>query len=557
LIRQLGSARFSDRRSAANELNHIGPEAFDQLQAAIDATDPEIAASARYLLRQINVRWARSDDSAAVRRLLRDYGDQEDKIREEIVESLGSRPDGEGVAALCRIARFDRSALVSRQAAATLIHPADDEADRSIDPEVFDRELGDSTRTASQWLRQYQLQLRDPAASLPGWRHLIEDESRRLEEKVDETSSSIVTDLLWNLADVDHRLGETAALVEVIDRIVEVNGDESDSTVWKLLEWLLKREAWDALDQFTTKHDGRIRRSKPSLYLLAMARSTRGNQDAAEELAGEALELPAKSDLEGIHAARIVSELGYFEWAIREYRLTLDSKPLKSPEAIAACTLLSNLLQDYEQYQQAAEVVEPLMKLLAGDNEFAGQYRRYQTPFRHLGIYLWDVHAVSARYHFMRACYFEQQRDWPQQREQLLLAIGHDEEDADVLIAMYRAEDADDAWREATLKRIHKLGKEIEQSIEESSDNPVLYNQWAWLVANTEGDYHKAIRYSRRSLELLPNTASFLDTLGRCYYAAGDIEKAVKAQRQAVRLIPHMQVMQRQLALFERALAEN
>jgi tetratricopeptide (TPR) repeat protein len=85
----------------------------------------------------------------------------------------------------------------------------------------------------------------------------------------------------------------------------------------------------------------------------------------------------------------------------------------------------------------------------------------------------------------------------------------------------------------------------------------VLYNQWAWLVANTEGDYHKAIRYSRRSLELLPNTASFLDTLGRCYYAAGDIEKAVKAQRQAVRLIPHMQVMQRQLALFERALAEN
>ena len=51
--------------------------------------------------------------------------------------------------------------------------------------------------------------------------------------------------------------------------------------------------------------------------------------------------------------------------------------------------------------------------------------------------------------------------------------------------------------------------------------------------------------------------ASFLDTLGRCYYAAGDYENAVKYQRQAVEKVDYMQVMQRQLALFEKTLAEK
>ena len=65
----------------------------------------------------------------------------------------------------------------------------------------------------------------------------------------------------------------------------------------------------------------------------------------------------------------------------------------------------------------------------------------------------------------------------------------------------------------------------VEEEIDDNPNNPIAYNQWAWLIANTEGDFPKAVRYSRRSLELEPGTASFLDTLGRCYYSAGDIRK--------------------------------
>jgi tetratricopeptide (TPR) repeat protein len=83
------------------------------------------------------------------------------------------------------------------------------------------------------------------------------------------------------------------------------------------------------------------------------------------------------------------------------------------------------------------------------------------------------------------------------------------------------------------------------------------YNQLAWLIGNTEGDYQEALRCSQKSLELRPNTAAYLDTLGRCYYAVGDLDNAIKTQTQAIKLEPHSGLMQRQLKFFEKAKAEK
>jgi tetratricopeptide (TPR) repeat protein len=573
LIEQLGSPRFSDRRASAHQLNQIGPEAFDQLQAATDAADPEIAASARYLLQQINVRWARSDDSKDVRQLLRNYGDQETGVREQIVIELRELSDCEGVAALCRIARFDRSPLVSRQAAAAVIHSSNDDVEpSSTEPELIERELGTSNRLATLWLRQYQLQLRDPAASVPDWNRLIDEEADRLEANAEETSTAIVSALLWNLADVYDRLGETAELEGVFRRIVAVNAENSDATVWHLLRWMFDRKAWQSLDQFAVSFDARIRETKPSLYLLAVARAAQGQSDAAETLADEALRLELRSDLESISAAQIVAAQGHDEWAVREYRRVLGEYDLDSAEKVWACNLLSSLLQDYEKYQEAAEVLSRLTKKLGTSGpsvkksdvheEYRVKYQKYARALVQIDVFVPEGHAVPARYHYLRACYFEQQHDWPSQRNHLSLAIGHDEEDVDVLIAMYHVEDADEAWRTDALKRIQSLADQIDKKFEnvsEDEDVAKLCNQWAWLIANTEGDFDKAIRYSQRSLELGPDIAraSYLDTLGRCYFAAGDLQNAVKHQRQAVELIPHMQVMRRQLAQFEQALAKE
>jgi tetratricopeptide (TPR) repeat protein len=571
LIEQLGSKQFTVRRAAAGEIRKIGPEAFDRLHAATESPDPEIAASANYLMRQIAVRWTRGDDSATVKQLMGGFSDREDIVRQRIIQTLGALPDGEGVGPLCRIARFDRMPALSRLAAMVVVQIGDDETvsetvsdanegkspKQSIDPAIFDRELGESNRTSVLWLRQFQLQLRDPTESVAGWQRLIAEEEKRLAVDDNETSPAIVSALLWNLADVYRQLGDTGQLVQTADRVLAVDGVDTDKLLESLLKWFVKHQSWDALEQVAQTHDDKIHKSKRTLYLLAMARSKQNRADVADKLAKQAAELRGAKPFDGLEAAQLLVQLGQYDWAVREYESDLKDQPVESVVSIGARVQLSDLLRDYEHYEAAAEAISPLCDAIEKNPDVGRAYANAIDELGPLEVGVPQANELAARMHYLRACHFEQEHDFKHQREELLKAIKADENDADVLISMYRMEDADDAWMADTRKRIVKLSRKIDEQIADSPSNPIWYNQWAWLIANTEGDYPKAVRYSRRSLELMPDTPSFLDTLGRCYYSAGELEKAIEAQQQAIALVPHMQVMQRQLAEFEQALAKK
>jgi tetratricopeptide (TPR) repeat protein len=164
---------------------------------------------------------------------------------------------------------------------------------------------------------------------------------------------------------------------------------------------------------------------------------------------------------------------------------------------------------------------------------------------------------VEARRDFYLACVDEAAGDFSSQRKHLESAINKYDKDPDILIAMYRSPGADEDHQQATKTRIRTTAKYMQALVDEYDDIPMFYNQWAWLVSNTEGDQQLAVEYSKKSLELAPDEPSYLDTLGRCYYAVGDYENAVKAQRRAVELAPQYNVMRRQLELFEKALGEE
>jgi tetratricopeptide (TPR) repeat protein len=559
LIQQLGSPQFTTRRAAANEIRRIGPEAFDKLHSATENSDPEIAASANYLLRQIAVRWTRGDDTSSVKRLMRGYGDRKDDDRRRIVQMLAGLPENEGVGGLCRVARFDRSPLLARLAAMAVIQSDLDSArgadSPQIDPAIFDRELGESRREASRWLRQYQLQLRDPAASVAGWQQLIDEEAKRTNVDVEETSPAIVTAMMWNLADVHRRLGQTEPLLAVLDRMLATGDSDSEKLLGTFLQWFVEHESWDALQQFATAHDDEIQKSKRTLYLLAMARTKQNDNAAAEALAARAAEIEPAKPFDGLNAAQLLVELGQYDWAVREYKAGFEGQPIDSVIAIGSRVELAELLRDYENYREAADAIGPLVDAMQNGSDVKRTYEGALAELAEQNSFLPEVDMLFARSHYLEACHYAQQHDYEREREHLLKAIGHDETDADVLIAMYRVGNADDMWMADTRKRIQALAKAIEEQIDDNPSSAIPYNQWAWLIANTEGDFAKAVRFSRRSLEIAPGTPSFLDTLGRCYYSAGDVENAVKSQRAAVALIPHMQVMQRQLKEFEKALA--
>jgi tetratricopeptide (TPR) repeat protein len=560
LIRQLGSPRYTERRAAANELRQIGAEAFDLLNAAMDNSDPEVAASAQYLLRQINVRWVQSEDSTAVRAILRDYGDQSDERRSGRVDRLATLADGEGVAALCRIARFDRSPLISRKAALAIIRPTEKTTDRPpIDPEMVAHELGASTRVAAVWLRHFIEQIRDPAASIAQWRQVVDEETARLEEKADDTSAEILLGLLWNLADLYRQLDDKQALAATVGHMVQLDADQLEKTVIELLAWLTEHESWESLDRFLADHSVRFTHLKRPLYYAALARAKQGKKELAEELAKQAAQVDSQTPSESFLAAKDLEEHKQFEWAVREYHRAVDKQPIASHEVMVARIYLASLLHDYEQHKQAADELEPLVKAVRGEAAVGQRYAELQKYYKTLP----ESESLAARLHYYRACQYREEKDWQRVRDELELAIRFDPDDADVLIAMYRLPDADEKWKRTTGAKIRDLTREFQQAIDEDPSDPTAYNQWAWLVSNTEGDFQKAIRYSHRSIELIPSgaeesaAASFLDTLGRCYYAAGDYKNAVKYQRDAVAKVDYMQVMQRQLSVFEKTLAEK
>jgi hypothetical protein len=456
LIRQLGHPRYTARRSAANQLRQIGPEAFDLLHAAASDPDPEVAASARYLLRQITVRWVRTDDPPGLRRLLLDYGNLGDETRTARVAMLARLDHGEGAAGLCRIARFDRSPLVSRQAALAVIRPEADGPPRlPLDPEVIEQELGSSTRVAAAWLRQYARQARDPASSIVAWQSMIAEEMARLEQHTDETSTDIALGLLWNLADLNRELGRHEAVVETADQMIAIDDERRERTAVDLVEWMAKHKSWNVLDGFLSKHQSRLEQAKRPLYAIALARAAAGKNELADQLAERAVGLDPQSPLEGFMTAKELEEHNQFEWAKREYRRVLDKQKVIAHEAILARIELADMLFDHNDFEAAADTLFPLVKALQ-ENEKIGQlYAEIQRyDYHQYRLALPDADTLACRYHAYRAGQYRQLQDWQRERDELQLAIKFDKTDADVLIAMYRVPEADDAWRASVRQQI-------------------------------------------------------------------------------------------------------
>jgi tetratricopeptide (TPR) repeat protein len=175
---------------------------------------------------------------------------------------------------------------------------------------------------------------------------------------------------------------------------------------------------------------------------------------------------------------------------------------------------------------------------------------------------------------YFYAMHHHEAGDAAKERQHLQTAIDSDPTDADVLIAMHRLPAADEAWRKMTADKINEVAADfrgeaelLKQNLEMSPNDQqrevlreqlaLACNQYAWLVGNTIGNYDEAIKLSHMSLEMQPNYAGYLDTLGRCYYTKGDLESAVKYQSEAVKLSPYSGQIRRQLELFKKDLAAN
>lgn len=546
LINQLGDPDYHLRRRAEVELLKLGRDVFDQLQQVEDHSDLEIATRATYILQKIDIRWVRPDDSEAVRILLQRYANLSADQRKERMEELAALEDRAGLAALCRIARFEPSLQLARYAALQILGLELEQQDAAKFAETVSRELGNSRRVPVQWISTYFQQLQDANPDMEKWLSFVDSDIELLAEDSPDTSKVLLLRLIYlNLEMVQEDI-RAELIGDFMRRRIDLSLDNSaqlQPELYQAFAWMLRKGRLDVSEILEKQYAERIREDRMSVYYLAVIRWKQDREEDAQELADQAFRMEADDLRIRTAFGNQIGEYGRHDWAEREWEFAVEKLPV-TQSADARRSLAAFCYHDRGQNKQAAKLMQELCDAYEADPKIKSQIMRNEL----LKLYF-------SQRDYLLACHAADEGDYKLQRQLLDSAYGYEELDADILIAMYRSPEAEESYRKETLERIETASSKLEKVIADNPDDAQSNNHWAWLISNTEGDYYKAIERSKRSLELSPENPSYLDTLGRCYYAAGKLEEAIEIQRKAVSMHPHLKVMKDQLKLFERELA--
>jgi tetratricopeptide (TPR) repeat protein len=567
LIEQLGSSHYATREKAAAELSQLGLDAFDALHAAQLNPDVEIAERARYLLNSMKVTWSRPGDSADVKRLLKDYSQHTQVDRRTRIDQLARLEGAGGLEALCRLVRFEMSTVLAKEAAlAIMTRPQFAEAaQRDALHQAIEQQIGPSKRDVAKWVYDFEKTLDDPAAMASVWHERIAAERKLLNEKREKlTDNKIVRDLYRWQAELLQKLERSDEAIDSVRQMIALS-DGSQQQLLEIIDWLMQRKAWPVVDEVVLKFPDKFQTDPSLMYRLAEAQVERGDTTAGEKTSDAAFGLDPPNSRQHLEVAFRLQERGRFAWSEREYRSVIKTSEMLTGFGVIARSMLAEMLHDIQRDADAATALADLVQAMEADEAVA-------EAVTDLGGR--SSAEIISRLHFFTAKDHLANGRIDKARAALEKGAVANPQDADLLIAMYRLPNADDAWKKKTDALITAAGDYFKQLIEAAQaslddlDNAQLSeytkielatncNQYAWLIGNTRGDFDEAIRLSQRSLEIRPETAGYMDTLGHCYFTKGDLENAVKWQAKAAKLEPHSGQIVRALEQFQKAAAEK
>jgi len=277
-----------------------------------------------------------------------------------------------------------------------------------------------------------------------------------------------------------------------------------------------------------------------TLYAVASCEQANGNDVLAAEMAGRAFALSSdKTDQQMLAAIRL-DHWGLVDWADREYQRVIASPKLSAQQIIPLSIQLAELLNDFDRCKEASAV---LQQMLSGSHGTVKNTRVMDS----LG---YSKEALTARQKYFVSRSAQENGNRDRERRDLDEALEDYPEEIDTLIAYYHFPGLSSVDRSRIMTLIEKALRKLQQRIDQEPDAANSYNEYAWLVANTEGDLARATRYSKRSLELDFDSASFLDTLAHCYAADKNPKEAIRCQVVASRKDPGSNTIQKNLKKF-------
>lgn len=567
LIEQLGDPQYGRREQAAAELDELGVAAIDQLLAAAEMSDDlEVALRASWLAASIPV--DAPTDSPEVQNLLKDYKSKSLANRVLLMHWLLRLEHTTGITPLARIARLDRDVTASRVATALLIREwtPNDPYWQNLSKHIASG-LGRSQRPTSQLLihlltYSHADSVQERQKALEQAKIFIEllDRARPSDETAsanqnsegDEGSAAITRDLGQTTQRIFERClvlmlidnGKPAEARDIVKKAFEdfLSTDDDPlqtaSNIADTMIWAAAHGLPDVVDDIPTNADPAVLNNSVLRFAQAMCERTRKDDPKAEQLARTAFDNQDMNFVDRLRAGILLAKWGAGDWAMREYTSVVDNDESPPQQQVLASVMYAEFLHDRSRDAEAAGVLERCVGEDSGPR---------QTALEQIGR---DPALTKSRAHYFRACAAREDGDIETERQLLEKASVKNAPDVDALIALYRLHQ-NPAQKEAALDRIHSALTRMEDDIKQVPEDPNPYNEYAWLVSNTEGDLSKALRYSKISLRKSFDSASYLDTLAHCYAAAGDYPEAIRTQRLAMRHEPHSQLIQKNLKTFE------
>ncbi|MDM4017685.1 hypothetical protein [Roseiconus lacunae] len=601
LIEKLGSDSYATRVRARDQLKEYGLEAFDALYEAQYHNDSEVQTAARYLQQSLLVTWSQESDPKEVREILYEYGAQDSTDRLARIELLGRLPDRMGIEALARLARFDRLELLSRRAAMLVLKQAipDQPVRRQILASQLESVIGDNSRDAITWLRAYIEDLRQGRYDPQRWEEVVATQRRKVDLGLNQ---DITAKSVLQLIKV---IATRAILEDARDSAMQISIENLDLIAPSTIElagqadWAITHGLYPVVIELYQRQRHAFSSNAELLYSAAQAYRDNGETDKGEQLATEAFQISPLPDvkLESLsedalpredqdhsltdHQLEDIAFLHYavanrlrmrgqYDWAEREHRSIIASCGVETNAGIRSRISLSSIFAEQLRHDDASDVLGVLVHRIERDAEYAKRLIRFDI----------GSHFVQSEYNFQQA--LELLAGDPiaseiEEAKQLLqLAYRQYSGNIDILIQMYRVKTPEDTeWTENVKRQLSQHIGSLHQTITqyESSKRAMpderfkavlgdKYNEYAWLVSNTEGDFDRALQCSLRSLkfaseEEIEKRAARLDTCARCYFATGQIDRAIETQKEALDLEQHSLAMQRQLAEFQAAKASE
>ncbi|MGW8256455.1 MAG: hypothetical protein ACWGMZ_03115, partial [Thermoguttaceae bacterium] len=568
LVDQLGDKDYFVRQQAQDELARRGFAAFDALKSATTNDDLEIAARAKYLLGLMRIESTAKNDPPEVRNLLKDYELKSETGRLQQIQALAALPEGEGILALCRLVRFEKSELLSKMAALAVLRSA-----VGTDPPqgklraAIRKIMENSKRPAAAWLRVWLKLADDQATALGEWEKIIDAESALSRRSASESSPKIVGELIrcqiaWRI-----KFKQSDEALSAMRRLLELEKGDSD-TLLELLDWLSDEKAWNLSIKLAGSYPRQVNSEPILLYALAEAQKRLGDESLAEDTARGAFKLNLGAEKPKLYKrlliARHLRKAGLFGWAQREFDYIFKLGRNDDPLVIGAQYYdLAGMLHEQADDQAAADALEALLKK-------AGNHIG-----RHPQLIGLSVNEIESMMHYYQACHWQAAGEAERHRQSLLKALSLDPENVDVLIACHRLPKQTPEFQKKLDEIIRKTADNLrlklsaqEELIRKTADNIRLKleaqldyasrcNQLAWLIGNTHGNLDEALQLSKKSLELTPDCAEYYDTLAHVYYARKDYDNALKYQRHAAKLKPYSGLITRQLKVFRKARDES